>query len=70
MLIFYIYAIGSVDVRIVVIYMQNITKYVDEDELILMDKFVLFCILVKRCRGPPHTQKFANFEYVGGFTYV
>lgn len=56
--------------RIVVIHMQNITKYVDEDELISMGKFVLFCILVKRCRGPPHTQKFANFEYVGGFVNV
>ena len=42
----------------------------DEDELIVMDKFVLFFSLVQRCRGPPHTQKFANFEYVGGFIYV
>ena len=56
--------------RIAVIYVQKITKYVDEDKLIVMGKFVLFCILVQRCRGPPRTQKFTNFEYVGGFIYV
>ena len=67
---FYIYALGSVDVRIVVIYVQEITKYVDEDKLIVMGKFVLICFLVERCRGPPRTQKFKNFEYVGGFIYV
>ena len=55
--------------RIVVIYVQKITKYVDEDKLILMDKFVLFCFLAQRCRGPPRTQKFTNFEYVGGFYF-
>ena len=55
--------------RIVVIYVQKITTYVDEDKLILMDKFVLFCSLVQRCRGPPRTQKFTNFEYVGGFYF-
>ena len=55
--------------RIVVIYVQKITKYVDEDKLILMGKFVLVCFLAQRCRGPPHTQKFANFEYVGGFYF-
>lgn len=58
-----------VDVRIVVIYVQKITKYVDEDKLILMGKFVLVCFLAQRCRGPPRTQKFANFEYVGGFYF-
>ena len=56
--------------RIAVIYVQKITKYVDEDKLIVMGKFVLFCILIQRCRGPPRTQKFTNFEYVGGFIYV
>ena len=55
--------------RIVVIYVQKIIKYVDEDKLILMGKFVLFCILAERCRGPPRTQKFTNFEYVGGFYF-
>lgn len=56
--------------RIVITFMKKITKYVDEDELILMGKFVLICFLAQRCRGPPHTRKFANFEYVGGFIYV
>ena len=55
--------------RIVVIYVQKITKYVDEDKLILMGKFVLVCFLAQRCRGPPRTQKFVNFEYVGGFYF-
>ena len=69
MLIFYIYALGSVDVRIVVIDEQKVIKYVDEDKLILMGKFVLVCFLAQRCRGPPRTQKFVNFEYVGGFYF-
>ena len=70
MLISYIYALGSVFVRIVVIYEQRTIKYVDEDKLIFMGKFVLVCFLAQRCRGPPRTQKFKDFEYVGGFIYV
>ena len=70
MLISYIYAIGSVFVRIVVIFKQKLTTYVDEDKFIFRDKFVLVCFLAQRCRGPPRTQKFTNFEYVGGFIYV
>ena len=56
--------------RIAVIYEQKIIVYVDEDKLILMGKFVLLCFLAQKCRGPPRTQKFTNFEYVGGFIYV
>ena len=69
MLISYIYALGSVFVRIVVIYEQKLITYVDEDKLIFMGKFVLVCFLAQRCRGPPRTQKFTNFEYVGGFYF-
>lgn len=56
--------------RIVIIYEQKLITYVDEDKLILMGKFVLVCFLAQRCREPPRTQKFTNFEYVGGFIYV
>lgn len=56
--------------RIAVIYEQKIIVYVDEDKLILIGKFVLLCFLAQKCRGPPRTQKFTNFEYVGGFIYV
>lgn len=56
--------------RIAVIYEQKIIVYVDEDKLILMGKFVLLCFLAQKCRGPPRTQKFTNFEYIGGFIYV
>ncbi len=69
MLISYIYALGSVFVRIVVISEQKLITYVDEDKLIFMGKFVLVCFLAQKCRGPPHTRKFANFEYVGGFYF-
>ena len=31
--------------RIVITFMKKITKYVDEDELIVKDKLVLFCFL-------------------------
>lgn len=69
MLISYIYALGSVFVRIVVIFEQKLITYVDEDKLIFMGKFVLVCFLAQKCRGPPRTRKFTNFEYVGGFYF-
>lgn len=56
--------------RIVVIYEPKLITYVSEDKLIFIGKFVFFYILLQRCRGPPHTQKIANFEYVGGFINV
>lgn len=56
--------------RIVVIFQLKLILYIDEDKLIVMGKFILICFLVERCRGPPRTQKFANFEYVVGFIYV
>lgn len=55
---FHIYALGSVDVRIVIIYKEKIITYVDEDKLISVGKFVLVCFLAQRCRGPPHAQNF------------
>ena len=60
---------GSVEVRIVDIYGQRLIRYVDEDKLIFMGKFVLVCFLAQKCRGPPRTRKFTNFEYVGGFYF-
>lgn len=59
----------EVNKRYVVIFEQRLTTYVDEDKLIFMGKFVLVCFLVQRCRGPPRTRKFVNFEYVGGFYF-
>lgn len=56
--------------RMVVIYEPKLITYVSEDKLFFIGKFVLFYISLQRCRGPPHTQKFTNFEYVGGFIYV
>lgn len=56
--------------RIVVICEPKLITYVSEDKLIFIGKFVFFYILLQRCRGPPHTQKIANFEYVGGFINV
>lgn len=47
--------------RIVVIYEQKVTTYVDKDKLIVMGKFVLVCFLVEKCRGPPRTRKYTNF---------
>ena len=35
-----------------------------------MGKFVLLWFLAERCRGPPRTQNFKNFEYVGDFIYI
>ena len=56
--------------RIVVICEPKLITYVSENKLIFIGKFVFFYISLQRCRGPPRTQKFTNFEYVGGFINV
>lgn len=40
---------------IVVVFQLKLILYMDEDELIVMGKFVFFYSLIKKCRGPPHT---------------
>lgn len=59
---------GSVDLRKVVFLCNKkiILYFGKEDKLFLKGQLAHFFELLNRCRGPPHTQQFMNFEYVGG----